>query len=95
MRIPLVVDSLDDEPQRGADGVHILAHNLLDDGRLARIIEPSTQLVSLSCTDSDLCARSVHPHSIRILNSLSLSRALRRIDNIFLLRTCALRCVKR
>lgn len=43
--IPSVVDGLDDEPQRGADGVHILAHDLLDDGGLARIVESSAQLV--------------------------------------------------
>jgi hypothetical protein len=39
--IALVVDSFDDESQRRTDGIHILAHDLLDDGCFARVIEPS------------------------------------------------------
>lgn len=35
---PFIVDSLDDETESRADGVDILAHDLLDNGRLARIV---------------------------------------------------------
>lgn len=37
--IPIVVNRLDDEPKRWADAVDVLIHNLLYDGRLARIVE--------------------------------------------------------
>jgi len=37
--LPLVVDGLDDEAQRGTDGVDILAHDPLDNGGLAGIVE--------------------------------------------------------
>ena len=39
MGIPVVVDGLDDEAEGGADRVDILAHDLLDNRRLARIVE--------------------------------------------------------
>ncbi len=38
-RLPVVVDGLDDEAEGGAHGVDILAHDLLDDGGLACIVE--------------------------------------------------------
>lgn len=82
MRIPLVVNGLDDKPQRGADGVHILAHDLLDDGRLARIVKSSASLVPDASVPETACRRGDGSHSIKILSSLSLSRAFRRIDNI-------------
>ena len=37
--LPFVIDGLDDEAERGTDCIHILAHDLLDNGRLASIIE--------------------------------------------------------
>lgn len=39
--LPLVVDSLDDEAQCWTDGVHVLAHDLLDNCSLACIVETS------------------------------------------------------
>lgn len=35
---PLIIYRLDDEAEGRADGVDILAHDLLDDGCLARIV---------------------------------------------------------
>ena len=78
---PLIVDRLDDEAQCGADRIHILAHNLLDDGCLARIIETSVSIVS-RLFHATAAERDLSSHSIKILNSLSLSLAFRRIDNI-------------
>lgn len=37
--LPLVVDSLDDETERRADGVDILSHNLFDNCRLSCIVQ--------------------------------------------------------
>jgi hypothetical protein len=37
--LPVVVDGLDDEAEGGAHGVDVLAHDLLDDGGLACIVE--------------------------------------------------------
>lgn len=39
--IPVVVDGLDDEPECWADCVDVLAHNLLDNSGLARVIKTS------------------------------------------------------
>lgn len=44
LHIPFVVDGLDDEPQRGADSVHIFAHNLLNNRRLARVVETAVEM---------------------------------------------------
>jgi hypothetical protein len=42
-KLPLVFNSLDDKAERRADAIHILVHDLLDDGRLSRIIQPPSQ----------------------------------------------------
>ena len=39
--VTLIVDGLDDEAKCWADSVHIFIHDLLDNGRLACIVEAS------------------------------------------------------
>lgn len=39
--LPIIVDGLNNEAERGTDAVHILAHDPLDDCGLAGIIETS------------------------------------------------------
>lgn len=38
-QIPLIIDSLDNEPQSWAHTVYILPHDLFDNGRLACIVQ--------------------------------------------------------
>lgn len=42
---PAVVDRLDAEAQRRTDGAHVLVHDTLDDGRLARIVQAAARRV--------------------------------------------------
>lgn len=41
--LPLVVDGLDDEAQRGTDGIDIFAHDALDNRGLPSIIEATAK----------------------------------------------------
>lgn len=43
---PIVVDRLDVEAESGADRVDVFAHDLLDDGRLSRIVEATASLLA-------------------------------------------------
>lgn len=43
---PFKVDSLDDEPQRRADGVDVLVHNLLDNRRLASVVQATISIAT-------------------------------------------------
>ena len=38
---PFIFDRLDDEAQRRTDCLHVFVHDLLDDGRLAGIVQAS------------------------------------------------------
>lgn len=77
-QLPLIIDRLDNEPQSWAHGVDILAHDLLDYGCFAGIVQSSA---SLSANGLRV---DVSPYSIKIRISLSLSLAFRNIDSILL-----------
>ena len=79
MSAPVVVYCLDDEAESGADAVDVLAHYLFDNRGFARIVEAPV-LVSAMRLELERIGR---PYSIKMRSSLSLSRALRRIDNMF------------
>lgn len=53
--LPVVVDGLDDEAEGGAHGVDILAHDLLDDGGLACIVEPAASWSTPLHASKDEC----------------------------------------
>lgn len=78
--IPFVVDGLNDKPQCWADRIDVLVHDLLDYSCFARIVKASA-FRQLSFPSSLFPAKLVS-YSIKILSSLSLRRAFRRIDSI-------------
>jgi hypothetical protein len=75
--LPIIVDGLDDEPQGRADRVDILAHDLLDDCGLSRVVQAPKKGVSQGCS-----AKPWKTHSIRIRISLSFSRAFLRMESM-------------
>jgi len=75
--LPIIIDGLDDETERRTDSVDIFIHNLLDYRGFASIIQTPLH------HQLELYTHLQLTHSIRILISLSLRRAFRRIDNIF------------
>ena len=74
---PFIVNGLDDESQGGADSRDILVHNLLDNSCFTCIIQPAEFAQQLPSAFS-----SVPTYSIRILISLSFSRAFRKTESI-------------
>lgn len=85
---PLIVNCLDDEAEGRADGIDILAHDLLDDGSFACIVQTPSWNVSNSGLSTARHARGVRSHSIKILSSLSFSLAFLRIESIFSITMC-------
>jgi len=77
VHLPIVIDGLDDESERGADSIDIFIHDLLDYCGFASIVQTPSQRQLEPFTHLRLT------YSIKILISLSLRRAFRRIDNIF------------
>lgn len=77
---PFIVDRLYYEAKSWADGVDILAHDPLDDGCFARIVQAAGQISSVSLSRSS--NEWMRSYSISILSSLSFSLAFLRIDSI-------------
>jgi hypothetical protein len=77
--LPVVFNRLDDEAQSWTDTVHVLVHDLLDDGCLSSIVQAPTSSQQRHLDTS----KSWELHSINIRISLSFRRAFRKIDNIF------------
>lgn len=44
INLPIVLDRLDNEAKGWRYAVYVLAHNALDDGRLAAVVQPPMQL---------------------------------------------------
>lgn len=86
--LPLIVDCLDVEAERRAHGIDILAHDFLDDCGLPGIVKSSKPVRShrklyVFCLERVTQRRTVLiAYSINILNSLSLSLALRSIESM-------------
>ena len=75
--MPSIIDSLDNEAKGWADTVHVLVHNLLDNGCLSRIVQATVQSISKQAI---VVTRIVY--SMRILISLSFNLAFLKIDSI-------------
>lgn len=79
MRLPFVVNSLDNKAERGRHGVDILPHNPLHDRGLPGIIKSPFQNQPWLFQAVKSCRGA---HSIKIRISLSFRRAFLSIDNI-------------
>lgn len=78
LRLPFILDRLDDEAQRGTDFVDIFIHNLLHNSSFPSIVKAPSPV---SCF-SHRRLRQL-PYSIKMRISLSLRRAFLSIDSIF------------
>jgi hypothetical protein len=76
--IPFVLNGLYYEAKGWADGVYILVHNSLDDGGLSSIVKTSASVIRFLSR----LGKRMRSHSIRMRISLSLRRALRKIESI-------------
>lgn len=79
--VPFVINSLDNESQGWTNGIHIFIHQLLDNGSLSGIVQPSSTILAVV----SFAAQLKYPYNISILISLSFKRALRRIDSILII----------
>jgi hypothetical protein len=82
--VPVVVDCLDVEAESGAHGVDVFAHDFLDDGCFAGIVETAAAHIRLHQRKFIFQFRMLQTtYSIKMRSSLSLSLAFRRMDSIF------------
>lgn len=80
---PFVLNGLYDEPKCWTDCIHVFIHQALDNCGFSGIVQPA-----YVASDSWLNTLGWSTHSIKILISLSFSRALRKIESIVSLAHC-------
>lgn len=81
---PLIVYRLDDEAESRANGVDVLAHDLLYDSCLARIVQ-TTILSRQHPHRVKMLVRGQEMYSINILSSLSFNLAFLSMESIVVL----------